>query len=159
LDLPKDAAVFDQLMNLFKSPKPQAEPLNDLHVAVAVLLLEAAHRDDQFGPEERTTIERLLAEKFALSTQECAQLMAVCEATSQRTVQLHPYTQAVFQHMTPEERVQFVEMLWEVVYADGVLDPEEDALIRRLGALVRVTDRERVLAKQRVLARRAAPAE
>lgn len=145
--------MFDQLMKLLKNPKPEAEPLNDLHVAVAVLLLEAAHRDDQFSPEERTTIERLLTDKFALSTQECAQLMAASVAASERNVQLHPYTQAVFEHMTPEERIQFVEMLWEVVYADGVLDPEEDALIRRLGALVRVTDRERVLAKQRVLAR------
>jgi uncharacterized tellurite resistance protein B-like protein len=147
--------VFDQLMTLFKSPKPEAEPLDDMHVAVAVLLLEAAHRDDQFGPEERTTIERLLTEKFALSKPECDALMAASQAASDRNVQLHPYTQAVCQHMNPDERVQFVEMLWEVVYADGVLDPEEDALIRRLGALVRITDRERVLAKQRVLARRA----
>jgi uncharacterized tellurite resistance protein B-like protein len=153
----KEDAVFDQLMNLFKSPKPEAEPLNDMHVAVAVLLLEAAHRDDHFSPDERTTIENLLTEKFALSKAQCEQLMAASEAASERNVQLHPYTQAVCEHMTPDERVQFVEMLWEVVYADGVLDPEEDALIRRLGALVRVTDRERVLAKQRVLARRASP--
>lgn len=155
----KEDAVFDQLMTLFKSPKPEAEPLEGARVAVAVLLLEAAYGDDHFGPEERTTIERLLTEKFALSKQECAQLMAASEAASERNVQLHPYTQAICEHMTPEERVQFVEMLWEVVYADGVLDPEEDALIRRLGALVRVTDRERVLAKQRVLARRSSPAQ
>jgi uncharacterized tellurite resistance protein B-like protein len=149
--------VFDQLMALFKNPVPEAAPLDDMHMAVAVLLLEAAHRDDHFSQEERTTIERLLSEKFALSAPQCAQLMAASEAMSERAVQLHPYTQAISQRMTPEERIQFVEMLWEVVYADGVLDPEEDALIRRLGVLVRVTDRERVLAKQRVLARRAAP--
>lgn len=146
--------MFDQLMNLFKSrSEPVAGPPDDLHLAVAVLLLEAAHRDDRFDPEERATIERLLSDKFALTTEQCAQLMQASEAANQRTVQLHPYTQAVFQHMPPEERVRFVEMLWEVVYADGVLDAEEDAFIRKLGALVRVTDRERVLAKQRVLAR------
>jgi uncharacterized tellurite resistance protein B-like protein len=43
--------------------------------------------------------------------------------------------------------------LWEVAYADGVLDPEEDLLIRRIAGLIHVTDRERVLAKQRVVAR------
>jgi len=47
-------------------------------------------------------------------------------------------------------------MMWEVAYADGVLDPEEDALIRRLGNLIHITDRDRVLARQRVLARKAA---
>jgi len=45
-------------------------------------------------------------------------------------------------------------MMWEVVYADGVLDPEEDALIRRMVDLIHITDRDRVLARQRVLARR-----
>lgn len=159
MDPEKEDDVFDQLMNLFKTPSPEAQPLHDMRIAVAVLLLEAAYRDDHFGPEERATIEKLLTEKFTLSGPECEQLMAAGEAASERNVQLHPYTQAVCEHMTPEERVQFVEMLWEVVYADGMLDPEEDALIRRLGALVRVTDRERVLAKQRVLARRSTPTE
>jgi uncharacterized tellurite resistance protein B-like protein len=146
-------AMFDQLMSLFKSPTPEAAPAGDTRIAVAVLLLEAAHRDDHFSPEERSTIERLLTEKFSLTRQECEQLMQVSEAASERAVQLHPYTQTVFQRMNPEERIQVVEMLWEVVYADGVLDPEEDALIRRLGGLIYVTDRERMLAKQRVLAR------
>jgi len=55
--------------------------------------------------------------------------------------------------MTPQERIDLIEMLWEVAYADGVLDPEEDHLIRRIGKLVYVEDRERVHARQRVLAR------
>jgi uncharacterized tellurite resistance protein B-like protein len=145
---------FDQLMSLFKCPEPEANPSGDLRIAVAILLLEAAHRDEHFDPDERATIERLLTERFSLSQSECARLMEVSEAASARNVQLYPYTQAVFQHMAPEERVRFVEMLWEVAYADGVLDPEEDALIRKLGGLIYVTDRERMLAKKRVLERK-----
>jgi len=144
---------FDQLMNLFKGPEPEADAAGDLRMAAAILLLEAAHRDEHFDPAERATIERLLTERFSLSQAECARLMEASEAANARAVQLHPYTQAVFQHMTPEERVRFIEMLWEVVYADGVLDPEEDALIRKLGGLIYVTDRERMLAKKRVLER------
>jgi uncharacterized tellurite resistance protein B-like protein len=147
--------VFHQLMNFLNVTESKAEPPDDVRVAVAVLLLEAAHRDDQFGPEERTVIERLLMEKFALSKEECAQLLASCEARVARMVQLHPYTHTIFEHMAPEERIQLIEMLWEVVYADGVLDPEEDALIRRVGDLIYVTDRDRVLARQRVLSRTA----
>jgi uncharacterized tellurite resistance protein B-like protein len=44
-------------------------------------------------------------------------------------------------------------MLWEVAYADGVLDPEEDALIRKIGGLIYITDRDRMLARKRVLER------
>ena len=142
---------FDQIMNVFKCPEAEVNAAGDLRMATAILLLEAAHQDAHFDPAERATIERLLTERFSLSPDECARLMVVSEAASARTVQLYPHTQAVFQHMTPEERVGFVEMLWEVVYADGVLDPEEDALIRKLGGLIYVTDRERMLAKKRVL--------
>jgi uncharacterized tellurite resistance protein B-like protein len=44
-------------------------------------------------------------------------------------------------------------MLWEVAYADGVLDEYEDSLLRRVGGLIYVPDRERGMARQRVLRR------
>ena len=44
-------------------------------------------------------------------------------------------------------------MLWEVAYADGVLDPLEDTLLRRIGGLIDVSDRERGAARLRVVAR------
>jgi uncharacterized tellurite resistance protein B-like protein len=144
--------MFRQIMNLLAAPAPERPP-EDLRVAVAMLLVEAACRDDVFGPKERTVIARLLTEKFALSQDECAELLRSAEAASANIVQIHPYTRAVFEQMSPDERIQLIEMLWEVVYADGVLDPEEDALIRRLGGLIYITDRDRVLARQRVLAR------
>jgi uncharacterized tellurite resistance protein B-like protein len=55
--------------------------------------------------------------------------------------------------MTPEDRIRLIEMLWEVAYADGVLDPEEDMLLRRIAGLVYVSDQDRVAARQRVLKR------
>jgi len=153
--------MFDRLMNFLNRQDSHAGQSEDLRASVAVLLLEAAHRSDHFGPDDRALIERLLAERFGLSKEQCAQLVAASEAKVEQLVQLQPYTHTIFTHMTTEERIQVIEMLWEVVYADGVLDPEEDMLIRRVGGLIDVTDRDRVLARQRVVARtigaRAAP--
>jgi uncharacterized tellurite resistance protein B-like protein len=67
---------------------------------------------------------------------------------------LHGHTSQIAQTMSLEERVQLIEMLRDVAYADGVLDPEEDPLIRRIAGLNCVTDRDRVLARQRVLVRK-----
>jgi uncharacterized tellurite resistance protein B-like protein len=55
--------------------------------------------------------------------------------------------------MDPEERIRLIEMLWEVAYADGVLDAEEDLLLRRVAGLIYVSDQDRVAARQRVLRR------
>ena len=52
-----------------------------------------------------------------------------------------------------EERIELIEMIWEVVYADGELHDYEANLLRRLGGLLYVSDRERGDARKRVLAR------
>src|SRR5579863_2603162 len=138
-------------MRFLKAPEPQRQP--DLRLSVAVLLVEAARQDDRFDPKERVVIAQLLTRKFNLAPEECAALLAAGEAGAGELVQLHGHTSAIFEAMTPDERVHLVEMLWEVAYADGVLDPEEDLLIRRVAGLIAVSDRDRVLARQRVVAR------
>jgi uncharacterized tellurite resistance protein B-like protein len=44
-------------------------------------------------------------------------------------------------------------MMWEVVFADGALDPDEDALLRRVAGLIDADDQDRGEAKRRVMAR------
>ena len=143
--------MFDALARLLAAP---TQPAPDLRLSVAVLLLEAARQDDHFDARERAVIMALLARRFDLSPEECEKLIATAQAHAAELVQLHGHTSAIAAAMSPEERVELIEMLWGVAYADGVLDPEEDLLIRRIAGLVYVDDRERVLARQRVLARR-----
>ena len=143
--------MFVPLINWLSNPEPELSPPDDLRLAVAVLLVEAAHMDDQFGPNERAVIERLLTEKFELSKDEAEKLLSLSESTVARAAQLHPYTRTCFTRMDPDQRLHIIEMLWEVVYTDGVLDPEEDLLVRRIAGLIDVTDRERIHARQRVL--------
>ena len=148
-----EAVLFQQLLTILKGEAPPKTGPADLREAVAVLLLEAAHRDETFSPEERVVVVQLLRSRFHLSEAECHDLIAATEKANADIVQLHPYTRAIAEQMDPAARIELIEMLWDVAYADGVLDPEEDALIRRIGSLIYVTDRDRVLARHRVLAR------
>lgn len=142
--------MFQQLLRMLTAPDAKRQP--DLALSVAVLLLEAARQDDHVDAAERAVIARLLTRKFSLTQDACAALLAQGEAHAHQMVQLHGHTSVLVEQMPPEERVQLIEMLWQVAYADGVLDPEEDLLIRRVAGLIHVTDRERVLARQRALA-------
>ena len=147
--------MFDNLMRFLKLPEPPGRP--DPRLSVAVLLLEAARQDDNFDTSERKVIETLLTRRFQLTPGECAHLMKAGEARMTYMVGLFGHTNTITGHMTPEDRLGLVEMLWEVAYADGVLDPEEDLLVRRVAKLVYVTDRDRVLARQRVRGRLGQP--
>jgi len=145
--------LFDAIFKrLGAHDRPPTGP-NDLQVAVAVLLVEAARMDDTFEAKERAAIEHLLAAKFELSAESTRTLIERAETTAKRTAQLHPFTRLAVEKMEPKERIRLIEMLWEVAYADGVLDPEEDMLLRRVAGLVYVSDPDRIAARQRVVAR------
>jgi len=109
--------------------------------------------DDHFDGLERVAIEKLLTARFALSPEKTQELLEHAEVLAEKSNQLYPFTRLAVERMTPEERVRLIEMLWEVVYADGVLDPEEDALIRRIAGLIYVSDQDRGEARRRVVAR------
>jgi uncharacterized tellurite resistance protein B-like protein len=125
-----------------------------LQVATAALLVSAAHEDGAFDAAERTTILDLLERQFGLSRDDAASLMRDAEREADRSVGLHRYVTLLNQNLTAEERVRVIEMLWEVVYADGRLDDYEANLMRRVGGLLGVSDFERGEARKRVLARR-----
>ena len=143
--------MFAALMQFLKAPEPAHRP--DPRLSVAVLLLEAARQDDHYDPSERQIIETLLTRRFNLTPGECALLVKAGEQRLSYMVELFGHTNTVAGFMTPDDRIELIEMLWEVAYADGVLDPEEDLLVRRVARLIYVTDRDRVLARQRVVAR------
>jgi uncharacterized tellurite resistance protein B-like protein len=68
-------------------------------------------------------------------------------------VQWQRHTRAIVDRFDEAERVGMIEMLWEVVYADGRVDDYEANLLRRVGGLIYVSDRDRGEARKRVEAR------
>jgi uncharacterized tellurite resistance protein B-like protein len=145
-------AWFERIAGLLAG-KDEYLPLErdgGLQLAVAALLVEAALMDDRFDAAERQTIAELLAIRFDLTADQAQCLLASAEKAVRQSTQLFRFTQSVAEKLDPAERARIVEMLWEVAYADGVLSPQEDALIRRIAGLVYVDDSARMAARQRV---------
>ena len=130
-----------------------AETGGSVRLAAAALLVEAAFVDDSYNAAERATIRRVLERGFGLSEAAARELLADAVRTVERSAQLFRFTQTINERLSLDQRVALIEMLWEVVFADGALDPLEDTLLRRVGGLVDVPDRERGLARRRVLQR------
>ena len=133
---------------------PGAHAVSVLHHAAAGLLVEAALLDGDYHDEEKQRIEILLRERFELDQSETTKLMTAAEEAAADRVELHTITKTVRNHFSEEERVKMIEMLWEVVYADGDLDDFEANMMRSVTGLLYVSDRESGDARKRVLARR-----
>jgi len=123
-------------------------------IAVGALLLEAASTDGCYGDAEHVTLRALVMRKLKLSADEANALLDAARLRQRDAVEIFSFTNAAKAGMDEGERTALVEMLWEVVYADGVLDAYEDRLIRTVAALLHVPDRARAEARQRVLDRR-----
>lgn len=135
--------------------KPAAPtPFSERDIAVAALLLEAADADGAHDEREHDALSGLIARKLALTPAATVDLLDQARVRQRDAVELFRFTDAARRAMDETERGGLVEMLWEVVYADGVLDPFEDRLIRSVAALLHVPDRMRAEARQRVLARK-----
>ena len=124
---------------------------DELRIALTALLIEAACSDDRFDEEERAVIGRLIERRFNLSHADARALLAEAETAASKSAELFHFTRIINERLSFEQRVELVEMLWEVAYADGVLDEYEDSLLRRVGGLIYVPDRDRGIARQRAL--------
>jgi uncharacterized tellurite resistance protein B-like protein len=128
-------------------------PQDELRLALTALLIEAAFSDNHFEEAERAVIRRLIERRFNLSHSDARSLLSAAEATASQSAELYHFTRIINERLSFEQRVELIEMLWEVAYADGVLDEYEDSLLRRVAGLVYVPDRERGMARQRVVER------
>jgi uncharacterized tellurite resistance protein B-like protein len=88
-----------------------------------------------------------------LERSEVIRLIKAAEERATEATDLFHFTRVVVENFTEEERIGVIEMLWEVVYSNGVLTGDEDALIRRVAGLIYVSDRDRGEARRRVMQR------
>lgn len=135
------------------TPAARSHSFEEKHIAAAALLVEAACLDADFGAPERAAIRNIAAARFKLDEAEIGLLLELAEARQDNSNQLFRFTHEIKQGFAPEERVQIMEMLWEVAYADGVLHDYEANLLRRVGGLLYVSERDRGDARKRVMAR------
>lgn len=135
-----------------------AEPGEDaLQAAAAALMVEAARTDDTITQAERDRIMAAARRHFQLSEEEAQDLLSAAVFDTEDVSPYHRYVTVILERCPPGRRLWIVEMLWEVAYADGVLNDLEASLLRRIGGLLHVSDVERGEARKRVLERLGLP--
>lgn len=134
--------LLDRLKRILTADEPVAFDETGVRQAVAALLLHASAIDDQTDPAEVAARDRLLKEKFDVSDAELAVLVMEAESAVAETSDLYRFTRAIKEHYDREHRGRIVEMLWEIVLADGTIDAHEANLVWRVAGLLGFTTRE-----------------
>ncbi len=147
--------MINRIKALFAVPEGasvEAHSVDEIQLAAAALLVEAACLDESYDEVERDAIARAVKQEFELSDEECETLILEAEAAQHEATDLHRFIRKFDANFGHAERLRLIEMLWQVVYADGELHAYESNLLRRIAGMLHVSDRERSEARQRVLA-------
>lgn len=135
------------------SAKVSRPKKDELQAAAAALLVEAACMDGNFDDQERKSIISLMEQHFNLNDEESLTLISEAEKIIENASDLYAFTRVIKDRYEPEQRIEMVEMLWEVAFADRTVDHYESNLISRVAGLIFVSDRDRGEARKRVMAR------
>jgi uncharacterized tellurite resistance protein B-like protein len=124
---------------------------DDLRIAVCALFLEIANIDDEFSEEERDNILSTLQSEYQLSKEHALELARRAVSELEGSIDLWQFTNLINENYTEKEKLRVVELLWRVVYADGKLEKHEDYLLHKLASLLRLSHRQLIAEKLKVL--------
>ena len=127
------------LHKLFRSSEPQSSAFDQehaLHVATATLLVEVCRADFVEQQSELDRMRQLLAKQFSLHETDLDELMIQARESSDKLVSIQHITRLLNEQFDASMKVRVVEMMWQVVYADGVKDHYEEHLIRQVSELL-----------------------
>lgn len=139
---------------MLNDPAPDPMEGADRELALAALLVRLARSDENYTEEEKTRIDRVLAQRNGLSGFEATEMRKRAEEVEAGAPDTVRFTRALKDKVAYEDRTGVIEALWDVALADGVRDAHEDALIRLAAKLLGVNDVDSAVARQRVEARR-----
>ena len=120
-----------------------------LQLATAVLLVEVMRADPDIRPAEKMAVLATLRTRFSLADDELARLVELAEQTAQTAYDYHRFTTSLNENFTHAQKIQVIENMWQVAYADAHLDAHENHLISKIAGLLHVTHGEYIAAKLR----------
>ena len=115
--------------------------------AAAALLLAVAESDRHLAPEEDRLIRLILKRDLGVTDNEVEPLLEEARSAYDKQIDFFEFTSLLNQKYPREEKLKILRLLWQVVFADGILEEHEDHLMHRLAELLNLSHKELIEAK------------
>ena len=114
---------------------------NDKNILIAALLIHAAKMDENYTKKEKSIILKALSDISGKNENDLRTVLENAEKKEAESNQILEFTKEI-KNSEKNFRLKILEILWKIIYSDGVLDMYESTLMRRLGGLLYVSDKE-----------------
>ena len=119
------------MFNFFKKKEVEKEKPKNLKLIALCLAFEVANADNDIDVRERDLILEKIKESLDLSVLTEKEIFSVIQEESEKRVSFYDIINDINQNLDKKEKIDVLKMLWEIAYADKVLDVDEERIIRR----------------------------
>ena len=134
------------MFNFFKKNSSEEvddkKPSFEIELTAAVLAYEIARSDGNIGDEELKLLMneiKIISKKVGKDEEE---IYKIIEIYSNDSVSFYEFVEDINSSYSKDEKHSLLKFMWDIAFADGKLDVNEERLIRRLADLIKIKDIE-----------------
>ena len=133
------------MFSFFKKKKVSNDNVKkdfDIELTASILAYEIARSD---GDISKSELELLLNEIKKISMKvgkEEKEILSIIENYSKNSVSFHEFIFDINETFSKNEKLALIEFLYDVAFADKILEVSEERLIRRIADLIKIKDLE-----------------
>ena len=119
------------MFSFFKKKEEEKEKPKNLRLIALCLAFEVANADNDIDVRERDLILEKIKESIDVTVLTEKEIFDVIKEESQKRVSFYDIIHDINKNLDKKEKIDVLKMLWEIAYADKVLDVDEERIIRR----------------------------
>jgi len=139
-----------EIKQFLNSLIPQENPKFDNTFAIVCLLCEVCLADGRVVAEEKAAAIQTLKKLVNIDQEKAAELLEIGMKQASASNSVFDFTSQL-SDLDRGTRIALIQSMWEVAYSDGYLDEMEEALIRKVAALIYVNHSDFIQTKLTVM--------
>ena len=140
------------MFNFFKKKKMEEDNSQEsfeLELTAAVLAYEIARSDGEVSESELTVLLSEIKKIAADVGKSEDEILNIIEEYSKNSVSFYEFIEDINKDFSKEEKLVLIQFLWDIAYADAILEVNEERLVRRIADLINIKDLEVLKLKDR----------
>jgi len=133
------------MFNFFKKEKKDVsvqQPSFEMELTAAVLAYEIARSDGEISEDELSVLMQEIEKISQKVDRNKQEILKIVEIHSKDSVSFHEFVEDINKNYSKEEKLSLLKFMWKTAYADGILEVDEERLIRRVADLINIKDIE-----------------
>ena len=119
------------MFSFFRKKKVEEDKPKNLELISLCLAFEVANADNNIDEREQKLFLEKIKETIDLSVLTDKEIFDVIKEESLNRISFYEIIKDINNSLNKDEKIDVLKLLWEIAYADEILDVEEEKIIRR----------------------------